>query len=233
MPPQFPPDLIPNQKVSFLPGESPDYMKPSGTVDDSFKNLFDRVAEIIHEKEDFEKAHQTLNKHFRYLEKGNSRAVYEVPSKVAERDQRLVVKFALPVIGNSGKEGALYPVDYTEGWMSNWHEIVLSDFEPLEDVLVPVIDHHKDALWTVMPYAETLPQSQEVTMRLTPLADQIEESNVEFVSHGQTTGQPEIYQIKAWGNYQGEYRLRDYGGIVVSDEEFLEQVPYPLSEPDI
>jgi len=47
------------------------------------------------------------------------------------------------------------------------------------------------------------------------------------------TGQPEIYQIKAWGNYQDKCRLRDYGGIVVSDEGFLEQLPYPLSEPDI
>lgn len=111
--------------------------------------------------------------------------------------------------------------------------IVLSDFEPLEDVVVPVIDHHEDALWTVMPYAETLPQSKEVTQRLAPLTDEIEEADVEFVSHGQTTGQPEIYQIKVWGNYRGEYRLRDYGGVVVSDEGFLEQLPYPLSEPDI
>ncbi|WP_458186214.1 hypothetical protein [Haladaptatus sp. NG-WS-4] len=59
------------------------------------------------------------------------------------------------------------------------------------------------------------------------------ETNFEFLSHGQTTGQPEIYQIKAWGLYQDEFRLRDYGGIVVSDDEFLEQLPYPLSEPDI
>ena len=208
-------------------------MEPSGVVEDSFRNLFDKVAGIIHEQEDFERAHETLNKHFRYLEKGNGRAVYEVPSKVAQGDERLVVKFALPEAGNSGTIDALYPEEYTEGWMSNWHEIILTDFEPLEDVLVPVFDHHEDALWTLMPYAETLPQSQKVTQHLAPLTDKIEEEDVEFVSHGQTTGQPEIYQIKAWGNYQGEYRLRDYGGLVVSDEGFLEQLPYPLSEPDI
>lgn len=208
-------------------------MDSTSSVDDSFRDLFNRVAGIIHEQESFERAHETLDKHFRYLGKGNSRAVYEVPSKVAEGDERLVVKFALPVVGNSGREGALYPVDYTEGWMSNWHEIVVSDYEPLEDMIVPVIDHHENALWTVMPYAETLPQSQEVTQRLGPLTDEIEEADVEFVSHGQTTGQPEIYQIKAWGDYRDEYRLRDYGGLVVSDEGFLEQLPYPLSEPDI
>ncbi len=208
-------------------------MEPSGIVDDSFRSLFDRVAEIIHEQGGFEQAHKTLNEHFRYLEKGNSRAVYEIPSKVADEANRLVVKFALPESGNSGTEEALYPEEYTEGWMSNWHEIILTDFAPLEDVIVPVLDHHEDALWTVMPYAETLPQSQEVTQRLGPLTAKIEETNVEFVSHGQTTGQPEIYQIKAWGNYQDEYRLRDYGGIVVADEGFLEQLPYPLSEPDI
>lgn len=208
-------------------------MEPSGVVDDSFRDLFDKVARIIHEEQDFEKAHETLNKHFRYIEKGNSRAVYEVPSKVAERDERLVVKFALPEIGNSGTEDALYPEEYTEGWMSNWHEIILSDFEPLEGVLVPVVDHHEDALWVVMPYAETLPQSQEVTQRIAPLTDEIEESDVAFVSFGGTTGQPEIYQIKAWGNYRDEFRLRDYGGIVISDEEVLEQLPYPLSEPNI
>lgn len=74
-------------------------MDPPGVVDDSFRNLFDKVAGIIHEQEDFEKAHETLDKHFRYLRKWNSRAVYEVPSKVAESDERLVVKFALPVVG--------------------------------------------------------------------------------------------------------------------------------------
>jgi len=129
-------------------------MEPSGVVDDSFRNLFDKVTGITHEQEDFERAHETLNEHFRYLEKGNSRAVYEVPSKVAQGNERLVVKFALPETGNSGTIDALYPEEYTEGWMSNWHEIILSDFEPLEVVLVPVIDHHENALWTVMPYAD-------------------------------------------------------------------------------
>ena len=124
-------------------------------------------------------------------------------------------------------------MEYTEGWLSNWHELILSRFEPLEDVLVPIIDHHEAALWTVMPYAETPPKSQEVTAELAPLTDRIEEADVVFVSHGVQTGQPEIYQIKAWGRYQGKFRLRDYGGIVVGDEEFLEQLPYPLSEPDI
>ena len=222
-----------DQKVTVLSIRLFSKMDPPGVVDESFRDLFDKVARIIHEQEDFEKAHETLDEHFRYLEKGSSRAVYEIPSKVAEGDQRLVVKFALPVPGNSGRESALYPVDYTEGWMSNWHEIILSNFEPLEDVLVPVIDHHEGALWTVMPYAETLPQSQEVTKHLMPLSNEIEEADVEFVSHGQTTGQPEIYQIKAWGNYRDEYRLRDYGGIVVSEDRFIEQLPYPLSEPDI
>lgn len=59
-------------------------MEPSGVIDDSFRNLFDKVASIIHEQEDFEKAHETLDEHFRYLEKGNSRAVYEIPSKSEE-----------------------------------------------------------------------------------------------------------------------------------------------------
>lgn len=208
-------------------------MDPSRVVDDSFRSLFDKSAEVIHEQENFEKAHETLKKHFNHLENGNSRAVYQVPSNIAERRQPLVVKFALPVVGNSGAEDALYPVEYTEGWMSNWHEIILSRFEPLEDLLVPIVDHHEEGLWTVMPYAETLPDSQEVTVELRPLSERIEQADVAFVSHGETTGQPEIYQIKAWGLYQGEYRLRDYGGIVVSDEEYLSQLPYPLSEPDM
>ncbi|WP_367176282.1 hypothetical protein [Haloarcula rubripromontorii] len=208
-------------------------MEPSGIVDDSFRTLFDKVADIIHEQDDFERAHKTLDEHFRYLEKGNSRAVYEIPSEAVDNSDRLVVKFALPKSGNSGTEEALYPEEYTEGWMANWHEIILTGFEPLEDVIIPVVDHHEDALWTVMPYAETLPQSQEVTQRLGPLTDKIEDTDVEFVTHGQMTGQPEIYQIKAWGNYQNEYRLRDYGGIVVSDERLLKQLPYPLSEPNV
>jgi len=219
--------------VYFLAERSFDNMEPSGIVDDSFRTLFDKVARIIHEEDDFDRAHETLNEHFRYLEKGNSRAVYEIPSEIADGGNRLVVKFALPEVGNSGTEEALYPEEYTEGWMSNWHEIILTGFEPLENVIVPILDHHEDALWTVMPYAETLPQSQKVTQRLEPLTDTIEEADVEFVSHGQTTGQPEIYQIKAWGNYQDECRLRDFGGIVVSDDGFLEQLPYPLSEPNI
>ncbi|ELY83628.1 hypothetical protein [Natrinema altunense] len=208
-------------------------MEPSESVDDSFRRLFDKAARIIHDEEDFEKAHETLDEHFNHLENGQSRAVYQVPSSVAGVDDSLVVKFALPEIGNSGAEDALYPVEYTEGWMSNWHEVILSHFDPLEHLLVPVIDHHEDALWTVMPYAETLPNSQEITSELTPLTEEIEAAEVEFVSHGETTGQPEIYQVKAWGWYNAECRLRDYGGIVVSDEEFLEQLPYPLSEPQI
>ncbi len=174
-----------------------------------------------------------LEKRFNHLENGNSRTVYQVPSSIVEREYPLVVKFALPTSGNSGTKDALYPVEYTEGWMSNWHEIILSRFEPLEDLLVPIVDHHDDGLWIVMPYAETLPNSQGVTITLRPLAERIEQADVEFVSHGQITGQPEIYQIKAWGIYQDECRLRDYGGIVVSDEGYLCQLPYPLSEPDI
>jgi len=208
-------------------------VNPPEEVDDSFRRLFDKTAEIIHEEENLKKAYKTLDKHFNHLDNGRSRAVYEVPSNIAEGDQRLVVKFALPEIGKTGTEDALYPVDYTEGWMSNWHEVILSRYEPLDHLLVPVIDHHEDALWTVMPYAETLPKSQEIANQLAPLTDEIEESNIEFVSHGMTTGQPEIYQINAWGRYNGEYRLRDYGGIVVSEDEFLEQLPYPLSDPEI
>jgi hypothetical protein len=208
-------------------------MEPPSVVDGSFRRLFDKSAEVIHEKENFEKVHEKLEKHFNHLENGNSRAVYQVPSSIAEEEHPLVVKFALPVIGNSGTEDALYPVEYTEGWMSNWHEIILSRFEPLKDLLVPIVDHHEDGLWIIMPYAETLPRSQEVTVKLHPLSERIEEADVEFVSHGQTTGQPEIYQIKAWGLYEGECRLRDYGGIVISDEEYLRQLPYPLSEPNI
>lgn len=90
-------------------------MEPSGIVDDSFRSLFDKVAEIIHEQDDFERAHETLNEHFRYLEKGNCRAVYEIPSKVADEADCLVVKFALPESGDSGTEEALYPEGYTEG----------------------------------------------------------------------------------------------------------------------
>jgi len=208
-------------------------MDPPSIVDDSFRNLFDKSAEKIHNQENFEETHETLGEHFNHLENGHSRAVYQVPSHIAGWNYPLVVKFALPVTGNSGTEEALYPEEYTEGWMSNMHEIVLSGFEPLEDLLVPIVDHHKDGLWTVMPYAETLPDHQEVTTKLRSISERIEEADVEFVSHGETTGQPEIYQIKAWGLFQEEYRLRDYGGIVVSDEEFLSQLPYPLSEPDI
>lgn len=91
------------------------------------------------------------------------------------------MKFALPVVGNSGAEDALYPVEYTEGWISNWHEIILSRFEPLEDLLVPIVDHHEEGLWTVMPYAETLPDSQEVTVELRPLSERIEQADVAFV----------------------------------------------------
>jgi len=202
-------------------------------IDDSFRRLFDKAAKIIHEYEDFEKADDILDKHLNHLENGRSRAVYQVPSSIAERDEPLVVKFALPEIGKSGTDEALYPVEYTEGWMSNWHEILLSRFDPLEHLLVPVIDHHEDALWTVMPFAETLPNSQEVTAMLAPRTDELEEADVEFVSHGMTSGQPEIYQIKAWGWYKEECRLRDYGGIVVSDKDFLEQAPDPLSNPQI
>jgi len=149
-------------------------MESSGIVDDSFRALFDKVARIVHEQDDFNRAHETLNEHFRYLEKGNSRAVYEAPLEVADGSDRYVVKFALPKAGNSGTEEALYPEKYTEGWMSNWHEIILSGFEPLENVIVPVVDHHEDALWTVMPYAETLPQSQDVIQCIEPLTDMIE-----------------------------------------------------------
>lgn len=39
-------------------------MEPSGVIDDSFRNLFDKVASIIHEQEDFEKAHETLDEHY-------------------------------------------------------------------------------------------------------------------------------------------------------------------------
>ncbi|MFP9192769.1 hypothetical protein ACLI4Q_14070 [Natrialbaceae archaeon A-CW1-1] len=208
-------------------------MKPSGLVDDSFRRLFDKTARIIHEEEDFERAHEILDEYFHHLENGRSRAVFQVPSSITDGEEPLVVKFALPEVGKSKTEDALYPVEYTEGWMSNWHEVILSRFDPLEHLLVPVIDHHEDALWIVMPYAETLPNSQEITAELAPLTDEIEEEDVVFVSHGTTTGQPEIYQIKAWGRYNEKCRLRDYGGIVVSNKEFLKQLPYPLSEPHI
>lgn len=171
-------------------------MESPGVVDDAFRSLFDKAAEKIHKQEDFEEVHETLGEHFNHLENGHSRAVYQVPSQIADCDHPLVVKFALPVIGNSGTEEALYPVEYTEGWMSNMHEIVLSGFDPVADLLVPIVDHHKDGLWTVMPYAETLPDSQEVISKLRPLTERIEKADVEFVSFGETTGQPEIYQIK-------------------------------------
>lgn len=84
-----------------------------------------------------------------------------------------------------------------------------------------------------MPYEETLSGSQEGRVELRPLTKRVEKSDIEFGSHGGQTGQPEIYQIKAWGQYQGEIRLRDYSGIAVSNNEFFDQLPYPLSEPDI
>lgn len=90
-------------------------MVPPRIVDDSFRRLFDKSAEIIHGEEEFEKAHETLEKHFSHLDNGNSRAVYEVPPKVVDGDQRLVVKFALPNPGKSGTEDALYPLNIPKG----------------------------------------------------------------------------------------------------------------------
>ena len=63
------------------------------------------------------------------------------------------------------------------------------------------------------------------------LAD--EDSDIAFISHGETTGLPEIYQISAWGRYQDELRLRGYGGIIVTEEGFQNELPSPFSEPAI
>lgn len=208
-------------------------MDPPRIIDSSFRQLFDKTARTIHEEDELERAREMLDEHFNHLGSGRSRTVYQVPSSNGDAGESLVVKFALPEIGASGTEDALYPVEYTEGWMSNWHEIILTRYDPVSDLVVPVLDHHEDALWIVMPYAETLPQTRAIKTELAPLTDEIEEADIEFVSHGGTTGQPEIYQINAWGRYHEECRLRDYGGIVVANEVFLDQLPYPLSEPQI
>lgn len=206
-------------------------MDPSYAVDDSFRNLFDKSAEIIHEEREVDRAHEFLDENLNHIDSGRSRTVFQVPSSAAEHDLPLVVKFALPEVGNTGTEDALYPVEYTEGWMANWHEIILSYYDALDEILLPIVDHDEDGLWLVMPYAETPERTSGFHEDLTRLAEQVESAAVEFVSYGETTGRPEIYQISAWGIYEGAYRLRDYGGIVVDDPEFRSQLPHPLSDP--
>lgn len=122
-------------------------------------------------------------------------------------------------------------IPVSTGFVQNWREILLSRYEPMREYIVPVVSASPTGLWLVMPYAEqeTLEWDQD---KIDVLAEQVEDlDGVKPVMRGAMGGGLDIYWTNNWGAYNGEYRLLDYGGIVLTDSVPRSPCEFPFSDP--
>jgi len=166
-----------------------------------------------------------LRDQFDVLEAGSGRIVVDI-SEYIDCSQRLVAKL---VGSRSQNKSETIPV--SGGFLQNWREILLSRYPPVQDIVQPVVASSRTGLWLVMPYAEQYGIEWDRD-RIDEKADYIKEhEQVEPVMRGSLGGRLDIYWTENWGAYQGEYRLVDYGGIVLHDEPDFRDEEYPFEDP--
>lgn len=176
-------------------------------------------------REAYEDMMDEFREQFEVLEGGSGRIVVEI-TEYADSRERMVAK----VVGGRSK-GKSDQIPVSSGFLQNWREILLSRYPPVEDIIQPVVASSQTGLWLVMPYAEQygIEWSHD---RIDQKAECIENHHaVEPVMRGNLGGGLDIYWTENWGAYQGEYRLVDYGGVVLHDEPELRPGEYPFRDP--
>lgn len=155
-----------------------------------------------------------LRDQFDSVDGGSGRFVVELTEHV-DSDERLIAKI---VAGSRNKSGNI-PV--SGGFLQNWREILLSRHPPVEDIVLPVVASSPTGLRLVMPYAEQY-EIEWDRDRIDPKADRLKSlDDTEPVMRGSFGGGLDIYWTENWGAYRGEYRLLDYGGVVLHNEAYL------------
>lgn len=166
-----------------------------------------------------------LQDQFEVLEAGSGRIVVDISEHI-DYSQRLVAKLVA-----SRSQSKNETISVSGGFLQNWREILLSRYPPVQDIVQPVVASSRTGLWLVMPYAEQYGIEWDHD-RIDPKADYLKEhEKVEPVMRGSIGGGLDIYWTENWGAYQGEYRLVDYGGIVLHDEPDFRDGEYPFEDP--
>lgn len=175
--------------------------------------------------EAYEEMMDEFREEFEVLEGGSGRIVIEI-TEYLESTERLVAK----VVGSKSEQKSEH-IPVSSGFLQNWREILLSRYPPVEDIIQPVVASSPIGLWLVMPYAEQHGIEWDHD-RIDSKAEYLENHHgVEPVMRGSFGGGLDIYWTENWGAYQGEYRLVDYGGVVLHDEPELRPGEFPFRDP--
>jgi hypothetical protein len=151
---------------------------------------------------------------------GNGRAVYELPPDMTLDDNRYVAKLV------QRRE-----ITEDQGFLQNWREILITRSGLIDEYIVPVIDHCPCGFWLVMPYAEQshLEWNQDF---IDSAVDDIQSTEgLEAVAKGTFSSSPDISWSENWGQYCGEYRLLDYGGVAIRADVPQYEHELPFVEP--
>lgn len=176
-------------------------------------------------RQGYENMMDEFREQFEVLEGGSGRLVVEITEYV-NTDERLVAK----VIGSRSKhKDENIPV--SSGFLQNWREILLSRYRPVEEIILPVLASSPTGLWLVMPYAEQYKTEWDHD-RIDSKAEYLENhTGVEPVMRGSLGSGLDIYWTDNWGAYEGEYRLLDYGGVVLLDRPELRPGEFSFQDP--
>jgi hypothetical protein len=175
-------------------------------------------------REAYDEMMDELREQFEPVDGGSGRFVVEITEYV-DSDERVVAKIV------SGSRDTNENVPVSGGFLQNWREILLSRYPPVEDIVLPVLESSPTGLWLVMPHVEQYDIEWDRD-RIDPKADRLKNlDEVEPVMRGSFGGGLDIYWTENWGAYRGEYRLIDYGGVVLHREPALRPEEYPFQDP--
>jgi len=153
---------------------------------------------------------------------GNGRAVYELPPDMTLDDNRYVVKLVQKRERESTED---------HGFLQNWREILIARAGLIDEYIVPVIDHCPCGFWLVMPYAEQSDLEWDRDFIDSAVDDITSTEGLEAVAKGTFSSAPDISWSENWGQYRGEYRLLDYGGVAIHADVPQYEHELPFVEP--
>ncbi|WP_237076800.1 hypothetical protein [Natrialba magadii] len=176
------------------------------------------------ERDAYDDMMDELREQFEAVDGGSGRFVVEI-TEFIDSDERMVAK----IVAGSRNKHENIPV--SGGFLQNWREILLSRHPPVEDIVLPVVASSPTGLWLVMPHAEQYGIEWDRD-RIDAKADRLQSlDGVEPVMRGSFGGGLDVYWTENWGAYRGEYRLLDYGGVVLHGESYLRPEEYPFEDP--
>ena len=167
---------------------------------------------------------EDLENEFEPIDSGSGRIIIDI-TEYLDTNNRFVAK----VVGGDVDRNEQMPV--TEGFVQNWREILLSRYPPVNDIVMPVLESDPTGLWLVMPFAEQYEVDWDHDIIDTKVEQLEQIEKIEPVMRGGFSGSLDVYWTDNWGIYNDEYRLIDYGGIVLHKDPPLQQNEYRFIDP--